>query len=122
MTIQIPPTKYCPDCGKDRPVALFGKNASRYDGLTSYCHKHQLERDRARRAKDPQKFRDYHGTYQEKLRATQPALFSPAVKKSCDCRRWQTCFVCRNAERRAAYRENRIPVYMSGAMQAARGE
>jgi hypothetical protein len=111
MTIQIPTTKYCPDCGKNRPVAVFGKNASRYDGLTSYCHKHQLERDRARRARDPEKFRDYRRTYQEKLRAEQLPLLSPAVKKTCNCRKWNTCLICRNAERRRAFRAGDVPVY-----------
>lgn len=127
MTIQIPPTKYCPDCGKDRPAALFGRNKGRYDGLTSYCHQHQLERDRKRREQNPGLFRAYHRKYQNKMRkekqAEQMSLIAP-VKRECNCKRYSgknPCLICRNAERRAAFKQNRVPVYLAGVMQAAGG-
>lgn len=29
--------KYCPKCDKSKDISEFGRNARRYDGLTSYC-------------------------------------------------------------------------------------
>ena len=29
--------KFCPECGTDKPLDRFSKNASRYDGLQSHC-------------------------------------------------------------------------------------
>jgi hypothetical protein len=87
---QTPITKYCPDCEDYLPVEMFGKCASRYDGLTSYCREHQLERDRKRRqGKNREKHNDYMREYMRARAAKkkqQSDLFSayrPATGPRC---------------------------------------
>lgn len=84
--------KWCNDCKEKRPISEFGKNASRYDGLTTYCHEHQLIRDRARRQRNPGKHREYMNTYNAKKKAVkveQQAMFvgvpRPSSGKRCAC-------------------------------------
>jgi hypothetical protein len=67
---QTPITKYCPDCQDYLPVEMFGKCASRYDGLTSYCREHQLERDRSRRQG---KNREKHNAYMREYARSRAA-------------------------------------------------
>ncbi len=38
---------------------------------------------------------------------------------TCTCNLFDTCMECRNRERRAAFKENRLPVYMMGTVAAA---
>jgi hypothetical protein len=33
------------------------------------------------------------------------------TKKTCNCRKWNTCLICRNAERRRAFLAGDVPVY-----------
>jgi hypothetical protein len=119
-------TKHCPDCGQHRPVGAFYKIASRYDGLSSYCIEHQLQRDRDHKKKRRDAYRARNTSYMREYRAKQaatqvalPTLEAKPVKKSCTCHQYQTCLVCRNAERRDAFKTNRIPVYRLAAMTAA---
>lgn len=58
--------KYCPDCKERRPLEEFYKVFSRFDGLSSYCKKHQLQRDRAYR-KTPH-FQIYMRDYMQQKR------------------------------------------------------
>jgi hypothetical protein len=41
------------------------------------------------------------------------------AKKSCNCHQYSKCLVCRNAERRRAFRMNETPVYLRPALAAA---
>jgi hypothetical protein len=66
-------TKHCPDCGTQRPVSEFYKIVARYDGLSSYCRKHQLQRDNQRHREHPEKRRAYSKKYNDKVRAAREA-------------------------------------------------
>jgi hypothetical protein len=33
-------TKYCPDCGEERPIDVFTRDKRRRDGLAFYCRDH----------------------------------------------------------------------------------
>ena len=51
-----------------------------------------------------------------------PTIAPPIViKTSCDCHQYSRCMVCRNAEKRLAHKQNRVPVYMQAALAAAGG-
>lgn len=48
--------RWCPDCGRERPVGEFGPNAARRDGLSRYCRAHASARSmQSRRAGDGRK-------------------------------------------------------------------
>jgi hypothetical protein len=110
--------KYCPDCGRDRPRSAFYQIRSRYDGLSSYCAEHQLQRDQARREKNREQFRAYHRAYEQKKQAAQqealPTLEAKPVKKTCTCGDYTHCLICRNAERnrRAKANDNALKLAM----------
>src|SRR3954471_16614263 len=49
--------KYCPDCGRSRPVPSFTRDNRRRDGLAFYCRNHspqRLRESKARRSGPPQ--------------------------------------------------------------------
>jgi Recombination endonuclease VII len=49
--------KYCPDCGRSRPVSSFTRDKRRRDGLAFYCSEHSRQRlreSKARRSGHPQ--------------------------------------------------------------------
>jgi recombination endonuclease VII len=49
--------KYCPDCGRSRPVSSFTRDKRRRDGLAFYCRNHSRQRlreSKARRSGPPQ--------------------------------------------------------------------
>ena len=39
--------------------------------------------------------------------------------EGCNCNQYSQCLQCRNRERRAAFKENRIPAYVLGTMAPA---
>lgn len=80
------PGKYCPDCGEVRPRDEFYKNSRRGDGLSGYCGKHQLARDRSYRSKT-------------------------AEGQQCNCGDFSRCMKCRNNEKRRAFKHGDIPAY-----------
>jgi hypothetical protein len=41
------------------------------------------------------------------------------VKKSCNCHRYTTCMICRNTEKRRAFRAGELPVYRVPMIAAA---
>lgn len=102
--------KFCPDCGEERPVAEFSQNAGRKSGYNVYCKTHQYDREKNCREK-------YKGI--KKATPQQADMFKPKVKKSCTCKQYKTCLICRNAERRRAFRMNETPVYLRPALAAA---
>lgn len=51
----------------------------------------------------------------------QLPLIAP-VKKDCDCRQYQTCMICRNAEKRRAFKAGEIPAYRVTLLQQAIGD
>ena len=48
-------TKYCPSCKKHLPEDNFGKNKSRKDGLSVYCKKCNVLKNRQSHRKFPNK-------------------------------------------------------------------
>ena len=52
-------SKYCPDCGIDRPVAIFPKNKRTKDGYAGYCKHHHNKRTRESRERNGGA-RNYH--------------------------------------------------------------
>ena len=82
-------TKLCA-CGCNKPSRTFSKYHS----------------DQCRRALWDKKYRAAQRlAYKEKKKAQSTA--------ECTCRDYGNCLVCRNSERRTAFKENRIPVYLS---------
>jgi hypothetical protein len=86
---------------------------------------------RKRRTNDPEGFKAYHRDYMRKKRAAErakkteqpiPVIKAATVRREehitdykprvCTCGDYRNCTACRNAERRAAWKENRVPVYM----------
>jgi hypothetical protein len=43
-------TKYCPDCGEERPIDVFTRDKRRRDGLAFYCRDHARQRLRDSKA------------------------------------------------------------------------
>jgi N-acetylmuramoyl-L-alanine amidase CwlA len=56
---------------------------------------------------------------QQERPAQQVEMFASKVHGKCNCRDYTHCMECRNAEKRAAFRENRVPVYRVQALQPA---
>jgi hypothetical protein len=44
-------TKYCPDCGEERPIDVFTRDKRRRDGLAFYCRDHARQRLRDSKAR-----------------------------------------------------------------------
>jgi hypothetical protein len=100
--------KFCPDCGEERPVVEFSRNPARKSGLNTYCKQHQYARER--------KCRESH------VKTPPPQqvdMFKPAPKKSCTCHQYTTCMICRNTEKRRAFRAGELPVYRVPMIAAA---
>ena len=49
--------KWCPACSQEKPVHLFGLDATREDGLSGWCRACRADAERARRCADPEKCR-----------------------------------------------------------------
>src|SRR5690606_25316812 len=71
--------KWCPDCGKHRPVSRFGK---RGDGLQTYCTEHQRARvaeSQRRRSRELAHGRECERCHEVKpLRA--PVVYRPGAR------------------------------------------
>ena len=53
-TTSAAPEKWCPQCQQHLPVAVFGADRSRVDGLTAYCRRcHRLDNRRRYAAAHP---------------------------------------------------------------------
>jgi hypothetical protein len=100
--------KFCPDCNEERPVAEFRLNASCKSGLSVYCKQHQYAREKKSREANP-----------KTPPPQQVDMFKPVVKKSCNCHQYTTCMICRNTEKRRAFRAGELPVYRVPMIAAA---
>jgi hypothetical protein len=54
----------------------------------------------------------------QQAKAEQIDMFKP-VKKSCNCHQYTTCMICRNTEKRRAFRAGELPVYRVPMIAAA---
>lgn len=43
--------------------------------------------------------------------AEQIPMFTPCVRRECNCHDYTHCMICRNTERRRAWKKGEIPVY-----------
>jgi hypothetical protein len=112
--------KFCPDCNDYRPIDEFRKRTR--GGLDCYCKTHQAAREKASYEKHYEAHKDeINKRRREKYAQKEEQLeLIPARKsKKCTCNDYRHCMECRNREKRAAFKQDRIPVYRLAAMQPA---
>jgi hypothetical protein len=49
--------------------------------------------------------------------AEQIPMFTPRTPKQCTCHQWQTCMICRNAEKRRAHKAGEVPVFRRNVIE-----
>jgi hypothetical protein len=118
----------------DRPCANQGcPNLAREH--SKYCSRRCRNKSSERNNPEfPEKRKKYRKTWRENNKkkraeyqrewraehAEQVELFpAKKAKKKCTCNDYRHCMECRNREKRAAFKQDRIPVYRLAAMQPA---
>ena len=100
MRLKYSTTKLCA-CGCGKPARAFGKYHNDTHGLRAW----RRMRAAAKAESKPQ------------VQVEQLPMFTPAVKKQCSCGDFQRCLICRNAEKRRAWKAGEVPVYRMSVIE-----
>jgi len=73
-------TKFCPDCGEERPFSEFGKRSDRKDGFKPYCKKHTNERQKQYYHENPE-FADKNRAASRKWAKDNPEKHNAKTKR-----------------------------------------
>jgi len=106
MRLKYSTTKLC-TCGCGKPARAFGKYHDDTHGLRVW----RRTRAAAKAESKPQV------QVQPQVQVEQLPMFTPAVKKQCSCGDFQRCLICRNAEKRRAWKAGEVPVYRMSVIE-----
>jgi hypothetical protein len=115
--------KYCPKCDPlherpPKPLSDFPRNCNRGDGHGAYCKlcskliNHNSYRKTRVEWNEKRRVRRVEKTVQASR---------PAANGKCNCHQYSTCLICRNTEKRRAWKANEIPAYRLRILQTAAG-